>query len=217
MGNDSSEDEAVLPEDVAVTMPELPMQISVHTAQQFKALGDPLRWRILRTIRYQPATAKQIADILHSPPGTVGHHLQVLEAAGLVKVVARRLTHGIIAKYYTRAARVFAFDFPSEVTGGTFISLDMITRTRDEMAELINVGEGEGGVRATSAPSAKMTLERVEYYEKRLSALVNDFLSEAPDPDGQVYTLFVTLFKAPPYIQQASSTIHAAEQTNKDE
>ena len=211
------DEENVLPEDIAVTMPELPLQITVNTAQQFKALGDPLRWRILRTIRYQPATAKQIADIIHSAPGNVGHHLQVLESAGLVKVVARRLIHGIVAKYYTRVARVFLFDFPSEVISGTFISLDMITKMRDEMVELINTGGTEEEIRATSAPSAKLTPERVEYYEKRLSDLVHEFLSEVPDPDRQVYTLFVTLFKSPPYIQQASNTTQNAERLNKDE
>lgn len=210
------DEEHVLPEDVVVTMPELPLRITVNTAQQFKALGDPLRWRIIHTIRYRPATAKQIADLLHAAPGTVGHHLQVLEAAGLVKVVARRLIHGIVAKYYARVARVFFFDFPPEVISGSFISLDMITKMRDEMVELINAGEGEDEIKAASAPSAKMTPERVEYYEKRLSDLVHEFLSEVPDPDGHVYTLFVTLFKAPPYIQQASNTTRNAEQANKD-
>lgn len=216
MSNDWDE-ESVLSEGVAVTMPELPLQVTVNTAQQFKALGEPIRWRILHTIRYRPATAKQIADILHSAPGTIGHHLQVLEAAGLVKVVARRLIHGIVAKYYTRVARVFSFDFPPEVASDSSVSLNMMTTARDEMIELINAGEGEDEIKSTSAPSAKIMPERVEYYQRRLNDLVNEFLSEVPDPEGQVYTLFVTLFKAPPYIQQASSTVQHAEQTDKDE
>ncbi len=215
--SDHADEESVLPEDVPVAMPDLPLQITVNTAQQFKALGDPMRWRILRTIRYRPATAKQIADILESAPGTVGHHLQVLEAAGLVKVVARRLTHGIIAKYYTRVARVFCFDFPSDLTTGAFVSLDMITRTRDEMAESMNAGQGEDEIATVSAPSAKITAERVEYYRSRMNALVEDFVSELPDPDGQVYTLFTTLFKAPPYVQRSAGILQEIEQTHKDE
>ena len=89
---------AVLAEIVPVEMPNLPPKLLINTPQQFKALGDTLRWRILGIIQNQPATAKQIADRLKVPPGTIGHHLQVLEETGLAKVVARRLVRGIVAK-----------------------------------------------------------------------------------------------------------------------
>src|SRR5689334_22783650 len=103
-----SKEEDVLPEGVPVHMPELPARLVVNTAQQFTALGDPMRWRVLGVIQSQPATAKQIASQLKIAPGTAGHHLQVLEAAGLARVVARRLlVHGIVAKYYARSARLF--------------------------------------------------------------------------------------------------------------
>src|SRR5262249_32758062 len=84
----------VLPEDVPVTMPDLPPMFTITTEQQLKALGDPTRTRILSIIQNQPATAKQIADNLGATPGTIGHHLQVLEEAGLAQVVARRLVRG---------------------------------------------------------------------------------------------------------------------------
>ena len=93
----------VLPEDVPVTMPELPPQLVINTLQQFKAISDPIRSRILGIIQNQPATARQIADRLGASPGAIGHHLHVLEAAGLAQVVARRIMRGIIANYYTRA------------------------------------------------------------------------------------------------------------------
>jgi len=108
---------AILPERVPVEMPNLPNYLVVNTHQQFRAFGEPIRERILRIIQNSPATAKQIADNLKIPPGTVGHHLQVLEEAGLAKVVARRIVRGIVAKYYTRTARIFTFDFPSEDRG----------------------------------------------------------------------------------------------------
>src|SRR5438874_4598400 len=107
-------------------MPELPREFMISTEQQFKAIADPTRTRILGIIQNQPATAKQIADRLKVPPGTIGHHLQVLEEAGLAKVVARRLVRGIVAKYYTRTARIFAFDLPYEVDAS--ISLDILTQ-----------------------------------------------------------------------------------------
>ena len=60
----------ILPEDVPVTMPELPPQLVINTLQQFKAISDPIRSRILGIIQNQPATARQIADRLgasHDP------------------------------------------------------------------------------------------------------------------------------------------------------
>src|SRR5260370_21642941 len=100
----------VLPGNVPVTMPQLPLQIVINTAQQFKAISDPIRSRILGIIQNQPATAKQIADILGASPGAIGHHLHVLEAPGPSTVVARRLVRGIVANYYNRTARIFKYD-----------------------------------------------------------------------------------------------------------
>jgi len=195
-----SASEAVLPEEVPVVMPELPVRLQVNTVQQFKAMGDPLRWRILNLIQHQPYTAKQIAERLKASPGTIGHHLQVLEACGLAQVVARRMVHGIVAKYYTRTARIFLFDFPSEVTGNTSTSLKIMTDARDEMAETIET-EGEDAVLSSGLPHMRLSPERAEIYMKRLCALVDDFLKEPLDPDGQVYTLYTALFKAPSYLQ----------------
>src|SRR6266536_5928820 len=127
----------VLPGNVPVTMPELPVQIVINTAQQFKAISDPIRSRILGIIQNHPATAKQIADSLKASPGAIGHHLHVLEAAGLAQVVARRLVRGIVANYYTRTARIFTYDLPREVTGDTSIDLDIITTARDELADAL--------------------------------------------------------------------------------
>src|SRR4249919_2178402 len=125
----------VLSGNVPVTMPELPVHIVINTAQQFKAISDPIRSRILGIIQNQPATSKQIADILGASPGAIGHHLHVLEAAGLAQVVARRMIRGIVANYYTRTARIFMYDLPSEVTGDTSINLDIIAKAYEELAE----------------------------------------------------------------------------------
>src|SRR6202011_5901751 len=115
------------PDDVPVTMPELPQSVSITSLQQFKAISDRTRSRILGIIQNQPATAKQIADRLEATPGAIGHHLHVLEAAGLAKAVARRLTRGIVANYYTRTARIFDFSLSREIAGDSF-GLDIFTQ-----------------------------------------------------------------------------------------
>ncbi|HTI14192.1 MAG TPA: winged helix-turn-helix domain-containing protein [Dictyobacter sp.] len=206
MHEDQSQ-EPLLPASVPVTMPELPLELIVNSAQQFKALGDPLRMRILRIVQHQPATAKQVAQALQVAPGTIGYHLQVLEEAGLVQVVARRVTHGIIARYYTRTARIFKFDFPKEVHGETSISLDIIQAAQQDFVETEAQEEGYDDLDGcrVALPRVRLSLERRGYYRQRLDDLVTEFLSEIPDPQGQVYDLLVAFFKAPPYMQHTYS------------
>jgi DNA-binding transcriptional ArsR family regulator len=199
-----SEPEA-LPEDVPVTMPELPLSLDVDTPQQMKALADPVRHRILGIIQSRPATAKQIADRLNMPPGTIGHHLQVLESAGLAKVVARRLVRGIVAKYYTRTARIFTYNFPDVVTGKVPALVRFLTDARDELAETLVDGSSEALVK-TAFPHARLTSERYAYFERRVMELVDEFIAEPPTSEGTVFSLSVALFQSPPYLQDGPVT-----------
>ncbi len=217
----AGEGEGVLSEDVPVTMPDLPAKLRVDTAQQFKALGDPTRERILSIIKHEPLTAKQIGERLNIPPGTVGHHLQVLEAAGLAQIVARRLVHGIVAKYYTRTARLFQFDFPPEVTPRIESTLKFLTDARDELADALiadeeqsaNVFHDEQGEIACSTgfPHARLSREHAQEFNQRLRALVEEFATAEPDPDGQVYALATAFFLAPPYLQSTRPEQHRSK------
>jgi DNA-binding transcriptional ArsR family regulator len=201
----SAEESEVLADGAPVVMPVLPIELLVESAEQFKALGEPVRWRILGVIQHRAATAKQIATILQMAPGTIGHHLQVLEGAGLVQVVARRQTHGIIAKYYTRTARIFKFAFASEVTGSTSISLDIVTKGREDLLEMLSQQERgedeEEMVCAAGLPRARLSPARLVYYRQRLNALIDEMLHEPEDASGEVFDLLVALFKAPAYVQ----------------
>src|SRR5512138_2640963 len=125
----------VLPEDVPVTMPELPINKTINSLEQYRAITDPTRTRILNIVQLTPATAKQIADRLSASPGAIGHHLHVLEEAGLVHVSARRLVRGIVANYYTRTARIFMFQLPEELSGIGSVNVDLVSRALEELKE----------------------------------------------------------------------------------
>src|SRR6266849_1518212 len=198
--NDDLDVIPVLSGDVPVTMPELPVQLVINTVQQFKAISDPIRSRILGIIQNQPATAKQTADRLGASPGAIGHHLHVLEAAGLAHVVARRLVRGIVANYYTRTARIFTYDLPREVTGDTSINLDIMAKAYQELAEA-EAHIKEDVNQCAGFPHVRLSPERVKYFSERLQSLVDVVLSEASDPNGKVYGILVSMFMAPNYIQ----------------
>jgi DNA-binding transcriptional ArsR family regulator len=196
----------VLSQERPVIMPELPPSLVIDTVQQFKAISDPMRSRILGIIQNQPATAKQIADRLGATPGAIGHHLRVLEAAGLAQVVARRLVRGIVANYYTRTARIFTYDLPREVTGDTSVNLEIMTRALNELAEAEEYRE-EDAYQTEGFPHIRLSPERAKFYSERLQALVDDVLSETPDPNGKVYGILVAMFMAPAYMQGPSTSI----------
>ena len=206
--HDQRDDIPVLPGSVPVTMPDLPLSRIINTEQQFKAISDRIRSRILGIIQNHPATAKQIADRLGATPGAIGHHLRVLEEAGLAQVVARRLVRGIVANYYTRTARIFTYDLPAELGGGSTAALDIVTTARDELAEARASG-AEDPYFDQSFPHARLSPERARLYHKRLTALVEDILQEQPDPGGAVYGFLIAMFKSPPYMQDADDSTPA--------
>lgn len=181
-------------------MPELPQRLLVNTDQQFRAIADPIRSKILGIIQTRPATAKQIADRLGEAPGTIGHHLQVLERAGLAQIVARRIVHGIVAKYYTRTARIFTFEFPPEITGHARMSPDILEVARAESIEAA-AAYGDATPCESAFPHVRISEERAQVYQERLEDLLNDLLAEPVDPTGRVYGVVFEMFLAPPYLQ----------------
>ena len=195
---------AVLPGDVPVTMPDLPPRRVLTTAAQFGAMSDPVRARILVLIQHEPATAKQIATRLGLTPGAIGHHLHVLEAAGLVQVVARRLVRGIVAKYYTRTARIFQFEIAPDAEGAGSVPLGLITRARDELAESLAGGAADPCLESTFT-HVRLTPERAAVYQDRLVALIGDLLAEPPAAEGTVYGFLSAFFESPALLQHPAA------------
>lgn len=191
----------LLPGDVPVIMPDLPSRLTISTEQQFKAISDMVRSRILGIIQHQPLTAKQIALRLQATTGAIGHHLHVLEEAGLVKVVARRITRGIVASYYTRTARIYDYDLPPAVRGDHPIDRDTFARFQAELMDsIISYGQ-EDTVRSDAFPRVRLSLEKAVEYQQRFNALIDEVIEEKPDPNGEVYGVFFSIFKSPPYMQ----------------
>ncbi|MEU4643038.1 winged helix-turn-helix domain-containing protein [Micromonospora sp. NPDC023814] len=79
--------------------------LEVTTPAQFKALGHPLRQRLLFALGQRPATISQLAAALGAAKGNVAHHLKVLRDAGMVRVAHTRQVRGGTEQYYQRSAR----------------------------------------------------------------------------------------------------------------
>jgi len=72
------------PQDGPPAGPAYPRQRRPATVKEVKALGHPLRLRILRLCGERALTNKQLADRLDRDPGTVLYHVRQLVDVGLL-------------------------------------------------------------------------------------------------------------------------------------
>ncbi|MEV6284761.1 helix-turn-helix domain-containing protein [Kribbella sp. NPDC051770] len=83
--------------------------LEISSAAQFKALGHPLRHRLLFALGQESATTSQLAVTLGTGKGNIAHHLGVLREAGMVEVTETRQVRGGTEQYYRRTAHRFSF------------------------------------------------------------------------------------------------------------
>jgi DNA-binding transcriptional ArsR family regulator len=84
--------------------------VAVTTPGQFKALGHPMRHRLLFALGRGEATISQLAATLGSNQGNISHHLKVLTSAGLVQAAGTRTVRGGTEQYYRRAFIRLSYD-----------------------------------------------------------------------------------------------------------
>ncbi len=84
--------------------------LTISTPGQFRALGHPMRHRLLLALGQGEATISQLAAALGSNKGNIAHHLKVLTAAGLVRTAGTRQVRGGTERYYRRSASRLEYD-----------------------------------------------------------------------------------------------------------
>lgn len=167
----------------------------VEDPKQLRALGDAFRARIVMMLRERAASTSELAGVLETPKGTVGHHVKVLEKAGLIRVVRTRKVRALTEKYYGRVARLFVLKgdegIPDELRGGVLAA----TMLRQAADELIAAGDPDQND-SSALIHVRLTAEDRRRFEKRLNRLVAD-LQRAEDVDGTSHALAYALFRAP--------------------
>ncbi|MHA1381664.1 MAG: ArsR/SmtB family transcription factor [Candidatus Helarchaeota archaeon] len=77
---------------------------------KIKIIFNKWRGKILELLSKKPHTIKELAELLKLNPGTVFHHIKILEEAGLIRIVRTEMVGNIVMKFYQSAAREFRFD-----------------------------------------------------------------------------------------------------------
>jgi len=137
------------------------------TAAEMRALGHPLRWRILRLTLDRPMTNKQIAERVRRDPGTVLHHVRVLVREGfLVSDEVRAGRRGALERPYRASGKSWRIRLKPDA-GNTAAILDAV---REEVVEA-----GADSTLATLRLGVRLKPADVAELRTRILEIGNDF------------------------------------------
>lgn len=87
----------------------------LRTKKDIKVFSDPYRIKLLTVVkRIQPATVKQVADMVGDSPAKVHYHIKKFLDVGILRLHHTESINGIIAKYYETTAMSYVIDTSDE-------------------------------------------------------------------------------------------------------
>jgi DNA-binding transcriptional ArsR family regulator len=161
----------------------------VTEREQLRAIADDLRTRIIALIRDRAHSIQELSQVLELPKGTVGHHVKVLEQAGLIHVVRTRQVRAVTEKFYGRTARLFLFEV-EDAEDLRAIGASALRQASYEL-ELASDRASWGFVRS------RLTSADAKRFERRLNRLIEDFRA-AESPEGAAHALVSGFWPAEP-------------------
>ena len=162
----------------------------VREPEQLRALGDDLRSKIVILLRDRAYSTTDLAQKLGLPKSTVGHHVKVLEKAGLLQVVRTRQVRALTERYYGRTARLFLFEAnDADAEDVRNIAAAALRRAAEEMLPV-----GDDTRTTFGVVTSRLDDAAARRLSRRLEKLIDDFRA-ADDPDGIPYGLAAALYR----------------------
>jgi DNA-binding transcriptional ArsR family regulator len=145
---------------------DLPDTVVADQPEQLKALGDRTRLAILDLVLERAATVGELAAALGRPKSSVAHHVEVLERAGLLRVVRTRKVRAVTESFYGRTGRtVHAVGPGSDHPMGSMLA--------EALAEYVPDHPDEGG--GFTIRHARISAERATEFADRVTELALEF------------------------------------------
>lgn len=181
--------------------------------EQVRAIADPLRIRILNVLCENTMTTKQVAERLGENVNKLYHHVETLEAAGLIKLVKTKKNRGTLEKYFQAVAKHFTLspvlfevrlddDETSELTFSSALQATL-TELKESLAQkLIKTSNGRHFFARQYVRASRKQIEQLEQqFQDWLAAC------EAANSDkGEaVYALTATFYPVAPEHQPNKS------------
>lgn len=168
--------------------------LELTTAEQVRAISDPLRTTLLGLLHERAATVTELATAVRRPRSTVAHHVNVLAGAGLVRVVRTRRVRAIDERYYGRTARLFYVGLGRRPADG-----DAARDFNDfEVAAKESVGAYEIGQMRAFIRHARIPEQRAAEFWDGVEQIIHEF-ERLPRSGDTVYGFAVGLYPMPDY------------------
>jgi DNA-binding Lrp family transcriptional regulator len=196
----NSVNENFVPEDMRV----------ISDLETLRVVSDALRLQIVETTVDEPRTVKQIAKMLGTSTTKLYYHVNQLEEAEILKVVATRIVSGVIEKQYRATAKSFTVNksllsLLKETGDETYEALlaSVFDSAKSDLVRTLNSGlvslteeEPETGFKVVLMRSLnRMGKEQAAEFSKKLQALFQEFSDCCPpEQPGQSYALMVTMY-----------------------
>lgn len=170
---------------------DLPDTFELDRPEHYHALFEDTRLKIVDLVLERAATITELAEALARPKGTIGHHVGVLEEAGLIRVVRTKKVRAIEAKYYGRTGRTYLFS--KEPATGVGLAPNMfLTNAAAEFAASAAIDLPDK-VQMSTLRYARIPEHRAKEWGDRLADLAHEFTGEARSGDV-TYGLLVALY-----------------------
>ena len=164
---------------------DLDDRIIADTPQRMKALGDPVRMLVLDLVLERAMTVTELADRIGKAKGTIAHHVDVLVASGLLKVVRTRRVRAVTERFYGRTAQTIVF------TENPTDDLPFFAAARAEADWDALHDDCHGG--GFTMRHARIPHERATEFAARIEALALEF-SRLPREGDREYALIAGVF-----------------------
>jgi len=165
------------------TSPAAPEPLILRTPAHFKALGHPVRHRIVNVLRQRSASLAQLASAMGLAKGTISFHVRVLREAGVVRVAGTRHVRGGTEQYFALVSEGFRVH---EDAGTGFL-------LQAALAEMLPAGDSEPG------HTVLRHLWLSEEQARALAVRLEDFAIRQDPADavsGEAYGLLLSLYRA---------------------
>ncbi|GAA2245582.1 hypothetical protein GCM10010430_29340 [Kitasatospora cystarginea] len=160
-------------------------EVVLSSPAQFKALGHPVRHRMVNVLRQRPATLSQLSSVLGLAKGTAGYHVRVLREAGLVRLAETRQVRGGTEQYFALVSE--SFRFHKDFTGGSELLFNAA------LAEMLPTSPGQ---------ARHTVLRHLWLTPDEAHALVERLKAQAAEPyptdssRGEAYGMLLSLYRA---------------------
>ncbi|HET6742466.1 MAG TPA: winged helix-turn-helix domain-containing protein [Kribbella sp.] len=168
---------------------ELADTVELTTAEQVRAISDPLRTTILGLLHERAATVTELATAVGRPKSTVAHHVKVLADAGILRVVRTRRVRAIEERFYGRAARMFFVGLGRQGADGQLPhDFNDFEVAAQESKAAYDAGQMRSFIRHARIPE-----ERAAEFWQQVDELIHTF-DQLPRAGGTTYGFTVGLY-----------------------